>query len=65
MQIILGAGKTVLEGWISTQEEDLNLLDKHDFEKQFQENSYEDIGSGTIVLRYHLRDRKAAAMLTY
>ena len=41
MKIILGAGKTVLEGWISTQEEDLNLLDRHDFEKQFQENSIE------------------------
>ena len=26
---------------------------------------YEDIGSGTIVLRYHLKDRKAAAMLTF
>ena len=26
---------------------------------------YEDIGSGTIVLRYYLKDRKAATMLTF
>lgn len=26
---------------------------------------YEDIGSGTIVLRYYLRDRQAAAILTF
>lgn len=26
---------------------------------------YEDIGSGTMVLRYYLKDRKAAAMLTF
>lgn len=26
---------------------------------------YKDIGSGTIVLRYYLRDRKAAAILTF
>lgn len=28
-------------------------------------SSYEDIGSGTIVLRYWLRDRNAAAILTF
>lgn len=41
MKIILGAGKTVFEGWISTQEEELNLLDRQAFEKQFQKNSIE------------------------
>ncbi|MDA3730452.1 hypothetical protein PBV87_02890 [Niameybacter massiliensis] len=41
MKIILGAGQTVFEGWISTQEEDLNLLDRKEFEKQFKENSIE------------------------
>ncbi|WP_042272361.1 class I SAM-dependent methyltransferase [Faecalimicrobium dakarense] len=38
MRIILGAGKTNYEGWISTQEEDLNLLDRKDFEKNYKEN---------------------------
>lgn len=41
LKVILGAGKTEFEGWISTQEENLNLLDRKDFEKQFQENSIE------------------------
>ena len=39
MKIILGAGQTTFEGWISTQEEDLNLLDRKCFENQFKENS--------------------------
>ena len=37
MKVIIGAGKTKFEGWISTQEEELNLLDKRDFEKIFSE----------------------------
>ncbi|HAX72428.1 MAG TPA: hypothetical protein DCY20_02760 [Firmicutes bacterium] len=41
MKIILGAGNTQLQGWISTQETDLNLLKREDFEKQFEENSLE------------------------
>lgn len=39
LKIILGAGKTVLDGWVSTQEADLNLLDRKCFERQFEENS--------------------------
>lgn len=39
MRIILGAGKANYEGWISTQEKDLNLLDRKDFEKSYKENS--------------------------
>lgn len=39
MKIILGAGGTSCEGWLSTQEDDLNLLDIKDFENRFQENS--------------------------
>lgn len=39
MKIILGAGQTSFEGWVSTQEQDLNLLDRQCFEKLFTENS--------------------------
>ncbi|AUN14227.1 class I SAM-dependent methyltransferase [Paraclostridium sordellii] len=39
MKVILGAGDTKLEGWISTQEKDLNLLDIKDFKKYFEECS--------------------------
>ncbi|EPZ57277.1 hypothetical protein H477_2355 [[Clostridium] sordellii ATCC 9714] len=31
MKVILGAGDTKLDGWISTQEKDLNLLDRSNF----------------------------------
>lgn len=33
MKIIIGAGRTALEGWVSTQEDELNLLRRGDFEK--------------------------------
>lgn len=35
MKIIIGAGKTSYDGWISTQESELNLLCREDFERQF------------------------------
>jgi predicted SAM-dependent methyltransferase len=39
MKLILGAGQTSSEGWISTQETDLDLLNRNDFEKNYKENS--------------------------
>ena len=36
MRVIIGAGKTVLDGWISTQEADLNLLNRKDFVRLFE-----------------------------
>lgn len=35
MKIIIGAGATSYDGWISTQESELNLLDRRDFERMF------------------------------
>ena len=35
MKIIIGAGKTEFDGWISTQETQLNLLCREDFERMF------------------------------
>ena len=35
MKIIIGAGKNAYKGWISTQENELNLLKRADFEKMF------------------------------
>lgn len=37
MKVVLGAGRTQFDGWISTQESDLNLLNRADFEKMFGE----------------------------
>ncbi|MGL5755521.1 MAG: class I SAM-dependent methyltransferase [Paraclostridium sp.] len=39
MKIILGAGATNYSGWVSTQENELNLLNRNDFEKNFEENT--------------------------
>jgi predicted SAM-dependent methyltransferase len=41
MKIIIGAGKTSFDGWVSTQEDDLNLLHKGDFKKLSDENGIE------------------------
>lgn len=37
MKIIIGAGKTVFDGWVSTQEDALNLLRREDFERLFSQ----------------------------
>ena len=39
MKIIIGAGNTSYTGWLSTQENELNILNRTDFEKQFKEES--------------------------
>lgn len=37
MRIVIGAGRTSFEGWISTQEDELDLLNRADFERLFAE----------------------------
>ena len=37
MKVIIGAGKTVQDGFVSTQESELNLLCRDDFERMFSE----------------------------
>ena len=37
MRVIIGAGRTRLDGWISTQEDELNLLKRTDFERMFSD----------------------------
>ena len=37
MKIVLGAGKTKFDGWISTQESELNLLKRDDFVRLFKD----------------------------
>ena len=36
MKIIIGAGITTFDGWTSTQETELNLLNRADFERMFK-----------------------------
>ena len=35
MKIIIGAGRTFFDGWVSTQENELDLLNRADFERLF------------------------------
>lgn len=35
MKVIIGAGKTSYTGWVSTQQDELDLLDRGDFERMF------------------------------
>ncbi len=35
MKVIIGAGKTAYSGWVTTQEDELNLLNASDFERFF------------------------------
>lgn len=35
MKVIIGAGSTAFEGWISTQQTELDLLNRADFERMF------------------------------
>lgn len=39
MKIIIGAGESKFDGWVSTQENELNLLNRNDFKKNFEENA--------------------------
>ena len=45
MKVILGAGKTILDGWNSTQEDELNLLNRSDFEKKAKDGLYRYVES--------------------
>ena len=35
MRVIIGAGKTAFDGWISTQQNELNVLNAEDFKRMF------------------------------
>jgi predicted SAM-dependent methyltransferase len=43
VKIIIGAGNTSLDGWISTQENDLNLIDENTWKSKYEINSLSHI----------------------
>jgi predicted SAM-dependent methyltransferase len=43
MKIVIGAGQTKFDGWISTQEDELNVLELSDWEARFEYNSIDAI----------------------
>ena len=42
-KIIIGAGKTLFDGWIATQENELNVLNQEHFSKKFEYQSIDAI----------------------
>ena len=42
-KIIIGAGKTFFDGWISTQEDELNVLNREHFSKKYKYQSIDAI----------------------
>lgn len=48
LRIIIGASGTSYPGWISTEEEDLNLLRRHDWEESFKDRKID------IILAEHV-----------
>ncbi|MBF4693765.1 class I SAM-dependent methyltransferase [Fusibacter ferrireducens] len=43
MKLIIGAGNTQVEGWISTQEDELNILNFENWESLFEKSSIDSI----------------------
>lgn len=61
MKIILGAGQTTQEGWLSLQEADLDLTNKDDFEKYTESNSVDAFLSEHVFEHLTLEEGHTAA----
>lgn len=61
MKIILGAGQTTQEGWLSLQETDLELTNKNDFKKYAQNNTVDAFLSEHVFEHLTLEEGHAAA----
>ena len=65
MKIIIGAGKTSSDGWISTQETELNLLDRTTFERMFHSEKPAAFLAEHVWEHMTLEDGKIAAKNCY
>lgn len=65
MKIIIGAGQTSYEGWISTQEEELNVLNREHFEGRFLQESLDAILAEHVWEHMTLEEGKLAARNCY
>lgn len=65
MKIIIGAGKTSYEGWISTQENDLDLLNRSDFERMFAKERPLAILAEHVWEHMTLKEGRVAAQNCY
>ena len=65
MRIILGAGETTYEGWVATQESELNLLKAEDWETRFEEESIDALLAEHVWEHMTYEEGVIAAKLCY
>lgn len=65
MKIVLGAGRTSFNGWVSTQQNELNLLNRKDFEQRFVENSIDAMLAEHVWEHMAMEDGIIAAQICY
>ncbi|MCG7420358.1 methyltransferase domain-containing protein [Macrococcus epidermidis] len=61
MKIILGAGNTTQDGWISLQEDELNMLKEEDFQKYAKKNEVDAFLSEHVFEHLNEHDGRIAA----
>lgn len=65
MKVIIGAGRTTQPGWISTQEEELDVLDRTDFERMFSHEKAEAFLAEHVWEHMTLEEGEIAAKNCY
>lgn len=65
MKVIIGAGNSRQEGWIATQQEELNLLKREDFEKMFSKERPTAFLAEHVFEHMHLTEAFRAAKNCY
>mgnify|MGYP003461924463 FL=1 len=60
-KIIIGAGKTTFDGWVSTQEDELDLLNRQSFLNNYKENSIDAMLAEHVWEHMTLDEGKIAA----
>ena len=65
MRLIIGAGETKINGWISTQENELNIVDYNNWKQLFKESSIELILAEHVWEHLSFEDGVQAASNCY
>lgn len=65
MKVIIGAGDTVIDGWVSTQENEVNLLDEKTWLSRFKINSLSTILAEHVWEHLTFEDGVIAAKICY
>jgi len=65
MKIIIGAGRTQIDGWVSTQENEINLIDEETWKKKYELNSITNILAEHVWEHLSYEDGMLAAKNCY